>query len=301
VVLNAALWGALALLAIVVGATIVMMLSLRSRIRKRKRELTDDIASSESRAEERAFNQLRLDESEIAVLGREGIDVTRAQTQLADARRAFDRRDFYSAYQGAKACHDGLVQARRTPVAPGPGAFALADPFGGAASATEAAGTEPARPPPPRNQMESRFQLSLLTEELAAAVRADPGASALATVHQLAAEARSQADRGDYTGALGTALRARRLLGGRVESVPPSAATAELPASTRSPAAEAEVASCPRCGRTNRPSDAFCRSCGSPVQVGPCARCGRPLEPGDQFCPGCGAAHAPGAGPTPSA
>jgi hypothetical protein len=299
------LLGLLAALLILVAVGVLLFLVVRARIARRKRALSDDIASSEARIEERAFNQLKIDESEIAVLQREGIDVTRARGQLAEAQRAFDRRDFFSAYQSARLCHDRLVAQRRTPTSPDPGAFTLADPLEGPALGADGApaGAVPAAPPPPRNRMESRFQLSLLTEELADAGRSRPSDPALPSAQRLAADARAQADRGEYTDALGTALKARRLLGGRVESIKPSlaaAAAAEPTGPARAAPPGPDPGSCSRCGRAMRPTDGFCRGCGAPRGAGRCGRCGTPMEPNDQFCPACGAAQAPPPGASPS-
>lgn len=71
---------------------------------------------------------------------------------------------------------------------------------------------------------------------------------------------------------------------------------------------------CPRCGRENDPSFAFCLDCGEPMRAGgaptasaqprTCDACGKPLEPGFRFCGHCGkpiAAAAPAPAPAPKA
>jgi len=51
---------------------------------------------------------------------------------------------------------------------------------------------------------------------------------------------------------------------------------------------------CPRCGRENDPSFAFCLDCGQPLRVPPaagdagCPSCGAPLQAGFRFCGVCG-------------
>lgn len=52
---------------------------------------------------------------------------------------------------------------------------------------------------------------------------------------------------------------------------------------------------CPRCGRENDPSFAFCLDCGQPLRAPPpgaavCAACGAALRPGFRFCGICGRA-----------
>jgi pSer/pThr/pTyr-binding forkhead associated (FHA) protein len=60
---------------------------------------------------------------------------------------------------------------------------------------------------------------------------------------------------------------------------------------------------CPRCGRENDPSFAFCLDCGQPLRAPAaasetsCGSCGAPLQPGFRFCGVCGKA----AGPAPTA
>jgi len=48
---------------------------------------------------------------------------------------------------------------------------------------------------------------------------------------------------------------------------------------------------CPGCGVSVGPDDAFCRTCGHPVSIsgGFCPSCGSRAEPGDTFCGSCGA------------
>lgn len=68
----------------------------------------------------------------------------------------------------------------------------------------------------------------------------------------------------------------------------------------------AKPAKCPRCGRDNDPTFAFCLDCGAPIRAptpqpaaGPrCSRCAAPIQPGFRFCGLCGA---PVAGVAPRA
>lgn len=57
----------------------------------------------------------------------------------------------------------------------------------------------------------------------------------------------------------------------------------------RAPAApRGEVGgTCPRCGALARPSDRFCRQCGTSLARA-CSRCGTPYDEGDRFCVQCG-------------
>jgi len=70
----------------------------------------------------------------------------------------------------------------------------------------------------------------------------------------------------------------------------------------------ASTTRCPRCGRENDASFAFCLDCGqamkpaAPPTEALCSNCGQPLQPGFRFCGHCGApAHATGGAPPPAA
>ncbi|HEV2519273.1 MAG TPA: zinc ribbon domain-containing protein [Thermoplasmata archaeon] len=297
---------------------------LRRRIAERRRVLAGEIADSAARTEERAHNQIVLDEAELATLEREGYDVTRPRAFLADSRSAFGQKDFHHALQIAKTVHDAAVQIRRgAPGAPPPEggssprrldldrseSGALID--GPATEAPPATG----RPALPKNRMEARFQITLLTEELVGAVKAHPDDAGVVEANRLAAEARALERREEYTDALRIALRARRSLGGKVETLPASSRSASAssigsmdPATVQpidadgpsnrpgpgragpgpSTGGASAPGNCPRCHGPLKPGDAFCRACGASVGAGRCPRCGNSLEPSDQFCARCG-------------
>ncbi|HEV2166836.1 MAG TPA: zinc ribbon domain-containing protein [Thermoplasmata archaeon] len=293
-----------------------------------------ELAESSARTEERAHNQIVLDEAELATLAREGFDLERPRGLLKEARAAFDRRDFHRALQTSKSVHDSLVKLRRS------GALVEAEDAGGAAPSALRGPVDRASPTLegplsmggiaalegsttraaiPKNRMEARFQLTLLTDELVEAVRTQPNDGRVAEANRLAAEAKALEERSEYTDALRLALRARRALGGKVETLPPGtlglpsvpaprgsgrvgdsegpprsdAATGPAPPGPSSnPTSAHGFGECPSCHRPVRPGDAFCRSCGTAVLPAKCPRCGATLEPDDRFCPRCGSPSA---------
>ncbi|MCI4360052.1 MAG: zinc ribbon domain-containing protein [Thermoplasmata archaeon] len=306
---------------------------LRRRFAERRRQLSGEIAESVSRTEERAHNQIVLDEAELATLLREGFELERPKRLLDEARSALARKDYHHSLQIARSVHDFLVKLRQTgpgasDVGPDAGGRARAAPFGIAdltGVSTEppmrdagGAGAEPApaRPALPKNQLESRFQISLLTEELVEAVRVHPEGPPVVEANRLAAEASALAIREEYTEALRMALKARRILGGKLETlptasdlhpflVPPSSggsanspgpsrsdrlgtAVRPAPAGPRTGTVAGSGAECHRCHRPLRAGDSFCRSCGAPAVPPKCPRCGMPIESSDQFCARCG-------------
>ncbi|MFI5415127.1 MAG: zinc ribbon domain-containing protein, partial [Candidatus Lutacidiplasmatales archaeon] len=152
----------------------------------------------------------------------------------------------------------------------------------------------PADPPAPRlakNRAESRFQIGLLNEELAEAAQTRPADSAVPDAQKASAEAQSAYDRAEYTDAMRLALRGRRKLGTRIESLPPPntrippTPPAMVPVALDGPAG---TAPCIQCGRPLKAADRFCRSCGTPKAPTACPSCGTSIELGDRFCPACG-------------
>ncbi|HEV2231495.1 MAG TPA: zinc ribbon domain-containing protein [Thermoplasmata archaeon] len=283
-----------------VGLLLFMVYFIR-RAKERGRTLSGEIALARGQTEDRAHNQIRLARAEATILKRDGADVAGPERLLGEADAAIARQDFHHALQLSKTAHDALVAMRQrssgsaVPAAERlPGSFgprglvdltALPTTDGPASSEGPGAGAPPAMP---KNRLESHFQLELLSEELARAAsegRSDP---ALAESNRLAAEAKASEGRGDFTEALRIALKARRTLGGSIESLPLTRSVAPAPPSRTPSAGAAPPARCARCGEALRASDAFCRACGAPRAAGSCPRCSAPLEPADRFCATCG-------------
>ncbi len=184
---------------------------LRRRLATRRRELQGEIAESDARTEERAHNRILLDEAELATLLREGIHAGRSKLLLDDARAAFDRKDFHHALQIARSVHDQLVRLRQTGGGSpsGPTERPTRDPFDAGRSAgsdpvgddTATSSSEPRpRTALPRNQVESRFQIRLLTEELVLAVRSRPGPRARRSEPPRARSERARGSEGVHRG-----------------------------------------------------------------------------------------------------
>lgn len=310
----------LLLVVIVVLALIVFALGYLSlrRLKDRRSRLASEVENSPALKADRAYNQARLARTEADILERSGVDVRRARRLVDEAEASIGRRDYDGGIAQARAAHELLVRLKNRE-----GPSAAPQDLGALAPATEteppqsgrAPMTVPEGPlgPPgptgggllmapdgevplpeapasrlPKNRAESKFQLTILDEELASA-KAD--APARGEAEALGTEAHAAYERGDYNEALRTALRARRKLGARLETLPPAAAApggsprGDVPLKSGGSAGGA----CPRCGRATRPTDQFCRSCGAPTKPAGCPRCGRPLEAGDGFCAACGA------------
>jgi hypothetical protein len=285
------------------------------RLRAHKAKLLNDLATSPRQAADRAFNRLEMARREVTILGRQGTDTSRARDDIAQAQAAFDNRQFTRAYELAQSAHESLVHARQTgalpgaragpvtsavaasPRASGPGSAAApletSDPEVGSSSAMPPVASSPRLAP---NRAESQFQIHLLDADLASARSSRSSPSMVETASALRSQAQAAFDREEYTDALKFALRARRELGGKVEtlSAAPVAATAgggtELSGADPSAAAEraASGARCPQCGYPTRADDGFCRGCGRPLVPAACPKCGAPRTAADTFCGKCG-------------
>jgi hypothetical protein len=295
-----------------VAATFLGFLYALRRLRARKSALAMELSDAPDLLPDRAFNAITIARAEAGVLSRDGFDVRRQLERLDEAQGMSERRDFVGATALARSVHDTMVQIRRTGVVPGastnlpsatlrPVVGARPPPTGpvpvsqnyrgellpiepGPELADDA--TEPDLPATtrlPKNQVESKFQLELLTEELTTAP-AEEGPTREAAAFRLGAVAAF--GQKDYTEALRLALRGRRRLGAKVETL----ASPPLPARTIAPPATTVVPSsrCSNCGRELAPEDAFCRGCGQPRPAATCARCGATLTAADQFCGRCG-------------
>ncbi|MCI4348954.1 MAG: zinc ribbon domain-containing protein [Thermoplasmata archaeon] len=306
----------LIVIAILVAVFLFFNFFIIRRTRLRRRQLSGEISDAKEVVEDRAHNQIRIALQEASILERDGVDVSRPRRLLDDAGAAYRRQDYHHSLQLGRTAHDVLVSLRqqsRSSAAPTPSgsstvrpeslaalALGAPDPLGnGLAEDSEsvvAIPPEAPRPAIPKNRMESHFQLSLLRDELEIAQRDRPAAAAVVEASRLATEAHSAEGQEEYTEALRIALKARRTLGGKIETLPPPRAAPSASRATTVGGTEAlrstpilespEV--CPKCGRPTRREDAFCRSCGAPRAPAKCPRCGGPLEANDQFCGRCG-------------
>lgn len=285
------------------------------RLRTRKAQLLHELATNPRHAGDRAFNRLEMARRELAIVGRQGADTARARDLIAQAQAAFDLRQFPKAYELAQSAHEALVHARQTgtlpnggapprpptasstSAAPGtPGPAGSSDPAGSHSPAAPAATVVAAPPRLAPNRAESQFQIRLLDADLAAARTSRGSPSMMATASALRSQAQGAFDREQYTDALRFALRGRRELGGKVESLAMTSgaatedvASGAMPADPSALAERAATGSrCPQCSYPTRADDAFCRGCGRPLVPTACAKCGASRSPTDTFCGKCG-------------
>ncbi len=284
--------GAIASAALIGGAFYVLR-------RLRRRHLSDrDSAARPELASDRAYNRAAMARREADLLAAQGTDVGRARELLDLSDRSFRAREFDRAYELAQSAHETLVALRRAPgrapTSPAPSALGAFPPSSRPVPASDAplpGGVEPngaaSEAPsgrPPKNKLESHFQLRLLESDLERRGKT-PDTSGAA---ELLGQARTAFDREEYTEALRLALKGRRQLGAPVETLGkagPAGRATGAPAPSVAPNGERR---CAKCGRAVVEGDAFCRGCGTPYPASTCPKCGAPRTPADGFCGRCG-------------
>lgn len=298
------LFVAVVLVVIVVGIALLTL----NRIRRRKTQLLDELKHSPRLDADRAFNRVMMSRREEDIVARQGADTRRAREQIAQAQAALDLRQFDRAYELATSAHESLVKARQgsspgaplvsasttetrpRPLTPNPPGVSPVSPTAASPGRTPAA----AAPAIPRGRAEAQFEMKLLDSELDAATASHPGAPATLAGLDFQAKARAAFDAGQFSDAFRLALKGRRGLGGRVETVAPGPASRAPDAGAvpvdADAAAESAAGSarCPNCGYPVTSADAFCRGCGTPRTPMTCPKCGAARAPADTFCGRCG-------------
>ncbi|HLY76377.1 MAG TPA: zinc ribbon domain-containing protein [Thermoplasmata archaeon] len=321
---------------VLIGAAVVFVLVVLVALYAFHRYMTrrgPELAAREAKSvvKDRAFNQIRIGHAAADRLAQTGVDVSGAQELLNRAEAVRAGGNFEMSIDLSKRAQDLLAKARTgapAPAAFGPdrprtpmeGAALTSDPrstpsttaFADGAGARFVAGGEEAGPEnvaatttaqnrPPKNKLEARFQLSLAQDELAKAQGTTPPPKGAGEAVGLLSDAQAAYDRQDFTEALRLALKGRRTIGARVETLPvtPVAAARPFPANAGAATATSDASGttrdtptfnqrCQQCGRVVSVADQFCRGCGTPIAPAPCHRCGAPLLAGDRFCGNCG-------------
>lgn len=295
---------------------LIVFLFLMFRLRRRRRILTDELDTSREVRDDRAYNQIQLARAAADRLERAGADVGPVRRRIDEAEAARARRDTETALAVARSAQEALVRLQQEPVAEVPlsaGAVGAAAPRSGSYGPSSTASIAPPMGPAgldlaslpdrsdaadeapvgrlPKNKAEAHFQLTLLADEIGAADGKGGPSADLTEAKTFLADARSAYDRADYTEALRLGLKGRRRVGGRLETLAPSAAThpeASLEGRPASPTSSAAGARCSNCGQPMRPGDRFCRGCGSSNDAARCRNCGQALAADDRFCGACG-------------
>jgi Double zinc ribbon len=286
---------AIAAIIVLVVFIVGIFLYLARRLRARRDQLLGELKGRPELVQDRAYNRLAMARREAEILARTGADISNSQSLIAQSQAAFDLHDYARSYELAQTAHEGLVNARGTPPRSPPAVPTVSALPAHAVTASPlapGAAPGPAPAPLPKNRAESHFLIGVLTQEVQ---RAPPGAGSTLEALALRDQAQAAFDRGDYGESFRLALRGRRALGGRIESLaatstpPASAPLASVPDAGNVADTVAGAARCPDCGHPTLTDDVFCRGCGRPLGARTCPACGAPRKPTDGFCGRCGA------------
>lgn len=296
---NISLYIEVVVFVIVLVTVIFVTITLLRNYRHRRLATMRADASDPATANDRAYNRLALARREADLYEAQGGDVERARQLIDLSSHSLATREYDRAYDLAQAAHETLVIARKGPLKSRPPQRALTSeavpatsPPPSPASASSAAPTPPSVP---KNRAEAQFQLRLFEEDIVAAKKRSPAGATNEEAREAYVQAHAAFVRGDYAEAFRLALKGRRKVGGRVESLgPPAPGTATAPSEVSAPdpiATAEEVAGhdrCPSCGEPVVAGDAFCRGCGAAKTPLACPTCGGPRTPKDAFCGKCG-------------
>lgn len=283
---------------ILTAVLILFVVLVVRRMHERRRQLAEDLATDKEIRKDRAYNALRLASAEAAVLERDGIDTASARTLIAQGEAAIKAGEDFHALALGRTAQDTLIRLRQEAIPARLAAPTAPEPE---PPLPEESSEPAAVPATGKNPAAARFQIRLLTEEIATAQKNEPTRSGLSEAIRFQSRAIEALEEEEVTAALGLALKGRRAIGARIESLPPSAplspapppATRILERSPTGPVAAPDAppgsVPCPKCGRPSKGSDLFCRNCGAPIGTARCPRCQAPLEPDDRFCSRCGA------------
>jgi ribosomal protein L40E len=237
----------------------------RKRLGKRDDELADQ-----------AHNAVITTKAILSAMDRQGVRSEDASTMLREADMALARHNYRVVIDLTAKTRDRLMSAKAAQATRGD--LAKLEQVATIGGSTDVTTKERIQKEFPPNLLQSKFSIELAGTAIETA-RAVGRGTDVAT--QLLDSAKARFDSHDYDGALRLARQSKRSADGEAIELPPAVA----PAASSMPAGDR---SCPSCGASIRPDDAFCRKCGTRLGPGVCASCGAELLADDGFCRKCG-------------
>ncbi|HKZ23763.1 MAG TPA: zinc ribbon domain-containing protein [Thermoplasmata archaeon] len=237
----------------------------RKRLGKRDDELADQ-----------AHNAVTTTKAILSAMDRQGVRSGDASSMLREADMALARHNYRVVIDLTSKTRDRLMSAKAAQATRGD--LAKLEQVATVGGSTDVTTKERIQKEFPPNLLQSKFSIELAGTAIETARTAGRGTD-VAT--QLLDSAKARFDSQDYDGALRFARQSKRSADGEAIELPPAVA----PAAPSMPAGDQ---SCPSCGASIRPDDAFCRKCGTRLGPGVCASCGAELLADDGFCRKCG-------------
>jgi len=273
---------------VVIASALVGWLVIRMMKARMRRDMNDDDASS---TKDSAFSAVETTRALAEAFRNQGRDTMEADVLLYKAESAYEAGDWFTARELCGRAKDSLIASKPVDLlsAPPP----VRD-MGSGRSAQAPVEVPSAKVREmPSNYMESKFMLSKV-ESLAETADDETWEKVKPDVE--APQAAFDAE--DYTAALASALKARRVLEGqpaqaslkaKYGEVLPQAKKEDGPAASV-PMREVGLAVCQECGADLDDDDEFCPVCGRrKAVIRVCPSCSREALDGDKFCRKCGA------------
>lgn len=260
----------------VIMAVSAIIIYFEAKIIRRRRSEREKV--TEDRDE--AYNILETTKAIASSLRSQGRDVLSAEMLLTQAENALQRHDIQSCKDLSNKAKDILISSKKAEPA-------------GHISEEDASGPAPVlqenKERAPENYLESKFMMETVYD-LAERSPQDLRMRALAELNL----AKLSFSKGEYTEALRSAMRAKRVMdpecdldkkGSAVELKSSSAANAEDPSNV---VGHNGPLTCSKCGKEAMKGDLFCPACGSRLTPRICGSCGKEMQDDDMFCRKCG-------------
>lgn len=230
-----------------------------------------------------AYSSVATTKAVASSLAANGRDVLEAETIIYRAESAYERGDYAACKELADQARTALHHSRSKELTDLPAPPA---PTNEEKRSSEVPAHQTRKMP--ANYLESKFIIETVESMLCTA---DMEARTEAEPHCL--DSKKYFGEGDYTAALRSAMKARRILQGSPSPTEKKATAPteviSLPKKAAEKKEEAVLPKCPHCGAVMGPEDEFCFACGKRPQAKVCPSCAREVSEGDEFCRKCGA------------
>ncbi len=260
----------------VIMAVSAIIIYFEAKIIRRRRSEREKV--TEDRDE--AYNILETTKAIASSLRSQGRDVLSAEMLLTQAENALQRHDIQGCKDLSNKAKDILISSKKAEPA-------------GHISKEDASGPAPVlqenKERAPENYLESKFMMETVYD----LVERSPQDLRMRALAELDL-AKLSFSKGEYTEALRSAMRAKRVMdpecdldkkGSAVELKSSSAANAEDPSNV---VGHNGPLTCSKCGKEAMKGDLFCPACGSRLAPRICGSCGKEMQDDDMFCRKCG-------------
>lgn len=264
------------ILIIAVALVIVIVGWMELRYLKRRRKDRVDVGI----IKDEAYSAVATTKAVASSLEANGRDILEAETIIYRAESAYERGDYIACKDLADQARNALLRSKSKELVDPPEPPA---PTKKEKLTVEVLSVSAKKMP--ANYLESKFIIETVDSMVQAA-----GEDARAAAEPHVQEAEKAFEKGDYTAALCSSMRAKRMLEGTPAKAEKKApARSEVIALPEREKEEADVPpKCPLCGAAVGPEDEFCFACGNRQGPKTCPSCSNEVAEDDAFCRKCG-------------